>query len=67
KNTPLDSLLVETDAPYLAPPPFRGKRNEPAYVRYVVEKIAEIKGETAEKVAQQTVKNTLNLFKKIKL
>ncbi len=67
KNTPLDSLLVETDAPYLAPPPFRGKRNEPAYVRYVVEKIAEIKGETVEKVAQQTVKNTLDLFKKIKL
>ena len=43
KYVPLDRILVETDSPYLAPAPFRGKRNEPSYVRYTVEKISEIK------------------------
>lgn len=59
---PLDRILVETDAPYLAPAPFRGKTNQPAYTRYVVEKIAELRGISAEKVAAQTTKNFRQLF-----
>ena len=51
---PLESILIETDAPFLAPVPFRGKRNEPAYVRYVAEKIAEIKKLPLETVASVT-------------
>lgn len=62
KNTPLEKILVETDCPYLAPVPHRGKRNEPLYVKYVAEKIAEIKGVGFEKVAQQTTKNAKKLF-----
>ncbi|MGX6961968.1 TatD family hydrolase [Vagococcus xieshaowenii] len=63
KVVPLDSLLVETDAPYLAPVPFRGKRNEPAYTRYVVERIAELRGMTWEEVAKQTTQNAHRLFR----
>jgi TatD DNase family protein len=63
KMIPLESMMVETDAPYLAPDPFRGKRNEPSYVKYVAEKIAEIKGETFEKVAEVTTANAKRLFK----
>lgn len=59
---PLDRLLVETDCPYLAPQPLRGKRNEPANVRYVVEKIAEVRGLSPEKVAQATYENACRLF-----
>lgn len=59
---PLDKLLVETDAPYLAPEPHRGKRNEPAFVRFVAEKIAEIKNTTFEEVAGQTTENAKALF-----
>lgn len=62
KDTPLDKILIETDCPYLTPVPHRGKRNEPLYVKYVVEKIAEIKGITFEKVADQTTKNARELF-----
>lgn len=62
KAVPLDRLLVETDAPYLSPVPYRGKRNEPAYVRFVAEKIAEVKGLTVQEVAEQTVKNTGVVF-----
>ena len=58
----LRSFLVETDAPYLAPVPFRGKRNEPAYVRYVAEKIAELRGQTFGEIALQTTKNANKLF-----
>ncbi|MDO4753946.1 MAG: TatD family hydrolase [Bacillota bacterium] len=60
---PLDRLLIETDAPYLTPEPKRGMRNEPAYVRYVAEKIAEIKGITPEEVAEATYNNACKLFR----
>ena len=63
KAAPLDKLMAETDAPYVAPEPFRGKRNEPLYVRYVAEKIAEIKGISFDEVARQTTENARNLFK----
>lgn len=63
KQMPLDRLLVETDCPYLTPIPFRGKRNEPAYVKYVAEKIAELRGLSFEEVAEITTKNAKELFK----
>lgn len=59
---PLDKLLVETDAPFLAPHPNRGKRNEPAYVKLVAEKIAEIKEMTLEEVSDITTKNAFRVF-----
>ena len=57
-----DRLLVETDCPFLAPVPKRGKRNEPAYVKYVAEKVAELRGVTVESLAAQTSKNACTLF-----
>lgn len=62
KEVPLDMLLIETDSPYLTPVPHRGKRNYPGYVRLVAEKIAEIKGISAEEVAQKTRSNGKRLF-----
>jgi len=62
KNVPLDKLLLETDAPYLAPVPYRGKRNESLYLKFIAEKISKIKGETVQKIAEQTKKNTEELF-----
>ena len=62
KNTPLDKILLETDAPYLTPEPHRHERNEPLYVKYVAEKIAEIKGIKFEQVAKQTTQNAQELF-----
>lgn len=59
----LKHILVETDSPYLAPLPFRGKRNEPAYTKYVVEKIAQIKNISVEEVMKQTTENAKVLFK----
>ena len=59
---PLDRMLIETDSPYLAPHPFRGRRNEPPYVVKVAEKIAEIKNCSLETVAEKTLFNTLALF-----
>jgi TatD DNase family protein len=59
---PLDHLLVETDAPFLAPHPYRGKRNEPAFVRLVADKIAELHGESFERVSQSTSANAQRLF-----
>ena len=59
---PLDRLLLETDSPYLAPVPKRGRRNEPAYVKYIAEKVAEIRNIPLEEVAQQTTQNAVNLF-----
>lgn len=60
---PLDKLLVETDAPYLAPIPYRGKRNEPGYTRYVVEKLAELRNLPFEEVAKITQENAHKLFR----
>lgn len=62
KAVPMDRLLVETDAPYLAPHPYRGKRNEPAYVKLVAEQIAELRDMTYEEVARQTTENAHKLF-----
>lgn len=63
REIPLDKILIETDSPYLTPEPLRGKRNSPEYVRYVAEKIAQIKGETFETVAKVTKENAMKLFK----
>jgi TatD DNase family protein len=60
----LKHLVLETDAPYLAPTPFRGKRNESAYIVKVAEKLAEIYGVSTEEVAQITTTNALKLFNK---
>ena len=65
QKVPLDRLLVETDSPYLAPVPFRGKTNEPAYVKHVAEHIAELRGLSFEAVAQATTDNFFRLFAKI--
>ncbi len=62
-QVPLDRLLIETDAPYLAPHPHRGKRNESGYVRLVAEKIAELRGISFEEVARQTAANACRLFR----
>ena len=62
KNTPLDMIMSETDAPYVAPVPYRGKRNEPVYVREVVKKIAEIKNLEEGEVARAIITNTKRVF-----
>lgn len=59
---PLDRILVETDAPYLSPMPYRGKENQPGYTRYTAEKIAELRGLSLEEVAEQTYANALKVF-----
>lgn len=61
-EVPLEKLLIETDCPYLTPHPFRGKRNEPGYVKLVAEQIAEIKGLSYEEVAETTTKNAKKFF-----
>ena len=62
KKIPSDKFLIETDSPYLAPVPFRGRPNYPLYVRYVAEQIAELRGITVNKVADITTNNFYNLF-----
>lgn len=62
RRVPLERMLVETDSPYLAPVPWRGKPNEPAYVRYVAERIAELRGVTLEAIAEATTGNFQRLF-----
>ena len=57
QTVPLDKLLIETDSPYLTPEPFRGKRNNSAYVRFTAEKIAELRGKTLEEIAKVTMEN----------
>lgn len=63
KEIPLEHLLIETDAPYLAPHPYRGKRNEPSYVPLVAEEIARLKGLDVEEVAKATTENATKFFK----
>lgn len=63
KEIPLEHILIETDSPYLTPHPFRGKRNDPTKVKYVAERIAEIKDVSIEEVAKQTMKNGRELFR----
>ena len=60
---PLERMLIETDSPYLAPVPFRGRTNEPSYVRHVAEFIATLRNEPLERIAQQTTANFFNLFR----
>lgn len=64
QKVPMDRLLIETDSPYLAPNPFRGKPNYPGYVKYVAMKIAELRGTTFEEVAVQSANNFYSLFGK---
>jgi TatD DNase family protein len=63
---PLDKMLVETDSPYLAPVPFRGKTNQPAYVKYVAQEIANLRGTSLDAVMQATTHNFFTLFKHAK-
>lgn len=62
RNMPLDRLLVETDCPYMAPVPMRGQRNEPAFVRYTLDKVAEIRSLNADELAIQTYNNANRIF-----
>jgi TatD DNase family protein len=64
RRVPLDRLLVETDAPYLAPAPKRGKRNEPAFVAHTAARVAELRGLSAEAFARATTDNFFRLFAK---
>jgi TatD DNase family protein len=65
REVPLDRLLVETDSPYLAPVPHRGKRNEPSFVVETAKVLAEVKGIEPEALAQATTRNVLKLFSKL--
>jgi TatD DNase family protein len=62
RMAPLERVLVETDSPYLVPQPLHAKRNEPLYVKYVAEKLAEIRGMTLEEIARITTANAVRLF-----
>lgn len=62
RHAPLENILIETDCPYLTPEPYRGQRNEPTYVRYVADKIAELKNIPVEQVIEQTTANAQKLF-----
>jgi len=62
KIVPLDKLLLETDAPYLAPVPFRGKENQPAYIKYVAEEIASLRGVEVDEIAEATTQNAIKVF-----
>ena len=64
-SIPIENLLVETDSPYLAPMPYRGKSNEPSYIVHTVEKLSQIKNVSKEHVMYKTTKNFKKLFKLI--
>jgi TatD DNase family protein len=66
RRMPLDRMLVETDSPYLAPIPFRGKINQPAYVRYVAQSVADLRGMPLEDLADATTRNFFRLFQQAK-
>ncbi len=63
QEIPLEHIIIETDSPYLTPEPFRGKRNTPGYVKFVAQKIAELKGVDVDTVAKITVENTKRLYR----
>jgi TatD DNase family protein len=63
KNIPIDKILIETDSPYLAPVPYRGKPNEPSYVKHVAETLADVRGMSFEEIAQATKANAEKLFR----
>ena len=63
-DTPMDRIIIETDCPYLAPVPMRGRRNEPAYLVHVAEKLAEVKGVSVEEITQMTTDNFFRLFQR---
>lgn len=63
KDIPMDRLLVETDCPYMAPTPYRGKRNQSNYIEFIMDEIAEIKGLTKKEISEFTIFNTRGLFK----
>ncbi|MFQ3610356.1 MAG: TatD family hydrolase, partial [Fimbriimonadales bacterium] len=65
RTMPRDRLVLETDAPYLAPHPYRGKRNEPAYLPLIARQVAELWGTSLESLAEQTHANTRRLFPRI--
>jgi TatD DNase family protein len=64
KFVPDDRLLIETDSPYLAPVPYRGKTNNPSYVPFVAEQLAQLRGASAEEIGDLTTRNFLHLFAK---
>jgi TatD DNase family protein len=64
KNVDLKNVVLETDAPYLAPVPFRGKRNESSYLKYIVQKLADVKQLPVDQVARQTTENAEFIFSK---
>ncbi|WP_127836578.1 TatD family hydrolase [Clostridium prolinivorans] len=63
KEVPMDKILVETDCPYMTPVPFRGKRNKSDYIKYIIEKISEIKGISQEEISQITINNVKSMLK----
>jgi len=65
ESLPVERLLLETDCPYLTPEPYRGRRNEPAYLRYIAEKTAQVKGLSLQEVGWVTSRNAEELFKKV--
>ena len=65
RDMPADRILVETDAPYLAPPPYRGKRNEPAYVRNTAQVLADVRGVSLDEIGAATTENFYRIFSKV--